>query len=135
MPDRAFTSDVMSISVEGLAAAQNRLNRAARGVQPEGLLRPMTLAVGQTHRYLLGLSRSGTPPTAQGILPVVTGRLRNSFFWTVQRRGASVLGIIGSNVLYGPRVEPRRRFLARTIRDQEGPINNILAAHVQQVTR
>lgn len=135
MPDSVFGSDqVMTISVEGLKAAQDRLTKAAQGVQPSGLARPMTLAVGMVHRYLLGLSRAGTPPTAQGILPVKTGRLRNSFFFQVRRSGNSVTGLVASNVLYGPQVEERRRFLLRTVRDMDRPVNNLLSAHVRTVT-
>lgn len=135
MADSVFGSDqVMTISVQGLKEAQDRLTKAAQGVQPQGLARPMTLAVGMVHRYLLGLSRSGTPPTAQGILPVVTGRLRNSFFFQVRRNSGSVTGLVGSNVLYGPAVEERRRFLLRTVRDIERPVNNLLSAHIRTVT-
>ena len=138
---------VMTVKVERLAEAQARLNRADKGLQPAGIERQMTLAVGMVHRYLMSLSRSGSP--GQGILPVATGRLKNSFFWKVERKGGGVIGRVASNVVYGPRVEfgfagtdslgrkynqPGRRFLARTVRDQEKPVNSLLAAHVRQVT-
>lgn len=135
MADSVFGSDqVMTITVQGLKEAQDRLTKAAQGVQPSGLARPMTLAVGMVHRYLLGLSRAGTPPTAQGILPVKTGRLRNSFFFQVRRNSGGVTGLVGSNVLYGPQVEERRRFLLRTVRDQERPVNDLFSAHIRTVT-
>jgi len=136
VPDSVFGSDqVMTISVQGLKEAQDRLTRAAQGVQPQGLARPMSLAVGMVHRYLLGLKRSGTPPTAQGILPVVSGRLANSFFFQVRRSGASITGLVASNVLYGAKVEERRRFLLKTVRDQERPVNDLLSAHIRTVTQ
>lgn len=136
MPDSVFgAGNVMTVSVTGLREAQARLNRAAQGVQPQGLERAMTLATGQVHRYLLSLGRSGTPATVQGVLPVVTGRLRASFFWQVRRSRGGVTGLVGSNVLYGPRVNERRQFLARVVRDMERPIRNIISAHIAQVTR
>jgi len=137
VPESAFSAgNVMKVTVTGLKEAQARLNRAQQGVQPQGLERAMRLATGQVHRYLLSIGRSGTPPTTQGVLPVVTGRLRASFFWQVRRHGSgAVSGVVGSNVEYGPVVNQRRQFLQRVVRDQERPVQNIVGAYIRQVTR
>ena len=121
----------MTVEVTGMRDALARLDRAKAGVEGNGLSRLVALATGETHRYLLSLSAAGTPPTTPGVLPVVTGRLKNSFF--TQTRGA--VGLVGSNIAYGPAVEARRGFLSRTVRDMERPINNLVAAHVTRVTR
>lgn len=121
----------MSVKTTGMKEALARLDRAKAGTAGNGLAPAIQLATGQTHRYLLSLSASGTPPTTPGVLPVVSGRLKNSFFWTAR----GTVGLVGSNIAYGPAVEARRGFLSRTVRDMEKPINGLVAAHVSKVTR
>ena len=121
----------MTIRIIGLHETMARLDRAKRGVEGNGLSRLVALATGETHRYLLSLSASGTPPTTPGVLPVVTGRLKNSFFTKVQGN----VGLVGSNIAYGRYVERRRGFVVRTVRDMQRPLNGLVAAHVERVTR
>lgn len=121
----------MSVRTTGIKEALARLDRAKAGTEGRGLAQLVQLATGQTHRYLMSLSASGTPPSTPGVLPVVTGRLKNSFFW--QTRGT--VGLVASNIAYGPGVEARRGFLSRTARDMGRPINNLVAAHVTKATR
>lgn len=134
MPNDVFgEGNVMSVSVQGLREAQAELSRVSQAVDPNGgLSSVMALAAGQVHRYLMGLSRD-RPGPGQGVLPVITGRLKNSIFWEVKRSGGQVTGIIASNVDYGPDVEARRGFMARAARDQEGPVNDLFASYVGRV--
>lgn len=126
---------VMTVKVERLKEAQARLGRAEAGLSPSAMQRPMVQATTLVHRYLLGLKRSGTPPTLTGVLPVATGRLAASFFWRVRRQGNGLIGIVGSNVDYGPQVEYRRQFLSKTVENMSGPVADIFGAHIRQIGR
>ena len=70
----------------------------------------MQAALGQLHRH------------AASIVPVDTGRLKNSIFPQVQGGGES--GFVGTNLYYAPYVEfgtskmRARRFFGRTVRSQ-----------------
>lgn len=122
----------MTVKRIGMKEALARLDRAKAGTEGSGLARIVALVTGQTHRYLMSLSASGTPPGQRGILPVVSGRLKNSFFW--ESKGP--VGLVSSgNIIYGPGVEARRGFIDRTERDMRRPINNLVAAEISKVTR
>ncbi len=127
----------MSVSVTGLREAQDRLTATQLAVSPSGGLRSLvTLATGMVHRYLLGLGADHPPIGMTGVLPVQTGRLKNSLFWVVESKGNSLTGRVTSNVAYAPAVEARRGFMARTVRDQRGPVNDLLSARISsQITR
>ena len=136
MPNDAFAGGVvMTVSVEGLAQAQQRLTRTNDAVSGRGLVASMHLAVGLVHRYLMGLKRD-TPPVGQtGVLPVITGRLANSIFFRVIDRGNDITGVVGSNVEYGARVERRRQFMERTRRDVQRPVNDLFGRQVRIAVR
>lgn len=133
MPDQAFDQGSIRIRLVGMAATEARLTTVARGLTPEGVYNTMQLAVGGTHRYMMGLKRSGTPPTQTGILPVVTSRLANSFFMGVRRAFGSITGQVVSNIIYGPPVEARRGFVARTLRDQTPVVRRLFADHAKRL--
>jgi hypothetical protein len=125
------------VIVRGVEETQRALDRVADGVRPGGgeLHNVLTLAAGQTHRYLMGLSRDRPPMGMVGVLPVITGRLKNSFFWRVERRGRDLAGVVATNLEYAQPVEARREFLARTVRDMEAPVNALMAQHIGRLTR
>lgn len=134
MPNNAFSaSNVMSISVEGLKEAQDNLTRINNELNPNGMRATLNLAAGIVHRYLIGLGQDHPPIQQRGVLPVQTGRLKNSFFWGVEVKGAEATGFVRSNIAYGPRVNDRRQFVERTVRDMTGPVNDLVAARVEQV--
>lgn len=127
----------MTVSVQGLKDAQDRLTGAALAVSPSGGLRStLLLATGMVHRYLLGLGADHPPIDQKGVLPVQTGRLKNSLFWLVESKGNSLVGRVTSNVAYAPAVEDRRGFMAKTVKDQRGPVNDLISADInRKITR
>lgn len=134
--DLFAAGNVMRVSVDDLRQAQQNLQRIDAQTDPSrGLRSVMRLAAAMVHRYLLGLGRDRPPVGTTGVLPVITGRLKNSFFWQVEGRGNDLTGAVVSNVDYGAEVEGRRGFLARTVRDQEQPVNDLFAQYVRGVVR
>ena len=134
MTNEVFSAgNVMTASVQGLKEAQDRLTNVANGVSPNGLRGTLLLATGMVHRYLLGLGADHPPVELRGVLPVRTGRLKNSLFFMVEDNGSGLVGRITSNITYGPVVEARRGFMARTVEDMRGPANDLLQAEVYRV--
>lgn len=129
-------SDV-KISIEGMPEAQGKLNNAAAAVSPDGgLNKNMAMATGMVHRYLLSIARDRPPVGQTGVLPVISGRLKNSLYWYVKGAGSSSVGRVTSNVEYGPKVEARRQFLARTVRDMREPVNRLITVNLtRQIER
>jgi len=103
----------------GLAGAPG----AARG----GMRTALALAAGLVHRHLIGLGRDHPPINEQGVLPVWTGRLKNSFFTPpVQGQGNSLFSQVASNIEYGALSNSRHAFMERTVRDTRGPANSLV---------
>lgn len=125
----------MSIQVSGAREAINEIQRVEVGLGDPRLLPVLSAAAGLVHRYLMGLSRDTPPVGEQGVLPVITGRLKNSFFWGSGRQGGDTVGFVRSNLGYGPPVEQRRGFLSRTIKDTEKPVNDFVGRYVAGVVR
>ncbi|MFA6168298.1 MAG: hypothetical protein WC700_16875 [Gemmatimonadaceae bacterium] len=118
----AFRAGIVdSASIRELEALQQELQRLLLEVDPQrGLRDTMTLAVGMLHRYAAGVVHVGVYPKGSGR---VGGRLKNSLFWDVQTGGASVTGVMGTNVEYSIFEERRggsHAFMDRTERE-EGP--------------
>ena len=128
---------VMTVSVTGLAEAQRELTALAASLDPGsgGLRNLMSIAAGQVHRYILGLGRDRPPVGETGVLPVITGRLKNSLYWTVQAARDGINGLVVSNVEYGAEVEARREFMKKAARDMEQPVNDLFASYVRSRTR
>lgn len=124
-----------SITVTGVGEAVANLGRIERGLGDPQLLPIMGAAAGMTHRYLMGLSRDTPPVSEQGVLPVITGRLKNAFFFGSGRMSGATVGFVRANIVYGPPVEARRRFLAKTAKDMEKPVNDFVAHYVAGVVR
>lgn len=131
------SANVMSVSVEGLADAQRLLSAAEHAADPRGGLRnSLTLATGMVHRYVISLGQDHPPLGMVGVLPVQTGRLKNSLFWLVESKDGGLVGRVTSNVAYAPSVEARRGFMGRTVRDMRGPVQELLAADIDaKITR
>lgn len=72
---------------------------------------------------------------ARKFSPVVTGRLRGSIAQTVTRDGATVQGVIGSEVVYAPVVERRKRYLSRAFEENRSRIVQLIAAAVAGMVR
>lgn len=135
MPVDVFSSgEVMQVSVQGLREAQQRMVRVNDGLSSRGMEGTMRLAVGQVHRYLMGLKRDRPPRGQTGVLPVWTGRLANSMFMRVTVAGNTITGNVGTNVRYAPVVEERRRFIVKTLRDMRQPVTALFAQRVRMVT-
>lgn len=123
--------DDINVSVKGTEAAKARLSAVADSISPQGGLRPaLQLATGMVHRYLIGLGRDYPPVGQQGVLPVQTGRLKNSFFWLVESRGNDLVGRVATNLEYAAGVDARRLFMERVVRDQAGPVNDLLGTQI-----
>mgnify|MGYP001566626283 CR=1 FL=1 len=104
----------MTMSVEGLKAAQDELGRLTLAVATKsggGLRNTLLLALLQMQRYALG------------IVHVKTGRLKNSIFTDLETAGNDLLGHVATNVEYAFFEESRGRdhaYFARTVKG-EGP--------------
>lgn len=137
MPNSIFsTGSVGTVSVSGLREAQERLQRtnAAIAENGPGLRTQLLLAAGMVHRYLIALGRDRPPVGETGVLPVITGRLKNSFFWGVRNLGNSLVGFVATNLFYAPDVERRRGFLAKATKDMEGPVNSLFQSYIDRST-
>lgn len=99
-----------SMSVVGMKELQQKLQRLQEKLDPYGgLYDAMGIAIGMVHRY------------ASAIVPVDTGRYKNSLFWTVGRGMRGVTGRMGTNVEYAISVERmggRRATFARTMKEE-----------------
>lgn len=126
-------ANVMGASITGLKEAQDRLTAVAAGVSPNGLRPTLTLATGMVHRYLLNLGADHPPTYEGGVLPVWSGRLKNSLFWLVENQGSSLVGRVTSNLVYGPVSEGRHGFMQKTVWDMRGPVQELLSAEVSRV--
>ncbi len=138
MADSVFAvGNVMTVSIEGLKEAQDKLANAAAAVSPDGgLNKNMAIATGMVHRYLMSLGRDNPPLEQTGVLPVVSGRLKNSLYWFVKGAGNSSVGRVTSNIAYGPKTETRRLFMARAVRDMREPVNRLIAVNLtRQIER
>lgn len=103
----------------GLAGAPG----AARG----GMRTALGLAAGLVHRHLIGLGRDYPPTDEQGVLPVWSGRLKNSFFTPpVEGQGNSLFSRVVSNIEYGAISNSRHAFMERTVSDTRGPVNSLV---------
>lgn len=129
MPASVFgKNQVMSVSIEGLEAAQRNLLAAQRAVEPgDGLRATMVLATGQLHRYIIGQPRA--------IMRVRTGRLKNSIFPDVRTVQNEVVGIVATNVEYAPPIEKRYGFFRRGLADQERSLNTLFSDNVSKAIR
>ncbi len=86
----------------------------------------MQLALGLIHRH------------AATIVPVRTGRLKNSLFWDpeYERHGNTIVGAVGTNVAYAPHVEFGTRFmdaqpyLIPAVTQNASAINSIFASEI-----
>lgn len=125
----------VSVTVRGVKEASDSLTRIAIGVGDARLLPVMGAAAGMTHRYLMGLSRDTPPVGEEGVLPVITGRLKNSFFFGSGTQSGATIGFVRSNLEYGPAVEVRRGFLKKTAKDTEKPVNDFVGRYVAGVVR
>lgn len=115
----------ISLSIRGVTEAQQQLQAVDKATADPQLIALLSLAAGQVHRYLMSLGKDTPPVGITGVLPVITGRLKNSFFWGTGRQGNSLVGYVATNLIYAPEVERRRGFLAKTIKDMEGPVNSL----------
>lgn len=115
----------VSISIRGVTEAQQQLQAINKATADPQLVAMLSLAAGQVHRYLMSLGKDTPPVGITGVLPVITGRLKNSFFWGTGRQGSSLVGYVATNLTYAPEVERRRGFLAKTAKAMEGPVNSL----------
>ena len=77
----------------------------------------MQLAVGLIHRY------------AVSVVPVRTGRLKNSLFWKADYENGenSLTGVVGTNVKYSPHVEFGTEYMAERPYMRPAVENNMAA--------
>ena len=125
----------VSMTVRGIDSAIGELQRVEVGFGDPRMLALLNLAAGSVHRYLMGLGRDNPPIDETGVLPVITGRLKNSFFWGSGRQGGAPVGFVATNLIYAREVEQRRGMLARTLRDMERPVNDLFASYANRVVR
>jgi len=115
-------------TITGLSETISHLDRVERGLNDTAV---MQLAQGQVHRYLIGLAQDYPPRGLTGVLPVRTGRLKSSFQTPpAQRTASSIIGTVSSNIEYGSIVDAHRGFIAKTVADQERPLNDLFAAYI-----
>lgn len=127
---------VGDIEINGLVEAQAQLTRTAAAVDPsKGIRAVMALAAGMVHRHLMLLGKDTPPVGITGVLPVITGRLKNSFFFGTERQGDTLVGYVATNLVYAPDVERRRGFLRKTRDDMERPVTDLFASYIRGVIR
>lgn len=103
----------------GLAGAPGQ----ARG----GMRTALALAAGLVHRHLIGLGRDHPPTDQQGVLPVWTGRLKNSFFTPpVEGQGNSLFSRVVSNIAYGAISNSRHAFMEATVDGTRAQVNSLV---------
>lgn len=110
------------VGVDNLRRELGRLPGAIRNVSRKA----MQLAVGLIHRH------------AATIVPVRTGRLKNSLFWDAdyERQGNTIVGAVGTNVEYAPYVEfgtrrmSARPYLRPAVENNANAINSIFASEI-----
>jgi hypothetical protein len=119
---QSMSQGAMSMSARGLGELQAELARLSRAVavREQGPKQAMTLGVLQMQRFLFAISQDSPPGGQRGVLPVITGRLKNSIFTEVAGQGDDLFGHVATNVIYAPPVEARRGFMERASRE-EGP--------------
>lgn len=129
--------NVGTVSVKGLIEAQARLQRTYAATDPNGgeMRTMLLLASGMVHRYLFSLGKDRPPVGQTGVLPIITGRLKNSFFFGVRGGGNSQVGFVATNLLYAPDVEKRRGFLAKTVKEMAKPVNDLFAHFIASKTK
>jgi hypothetical protein len=111
------------VVVQGLVEAREKLEQVARDLRGDDFVDGMQEAV----LAVLG--------TAREIVPVVTGRLKNSIVGEVTVVGDVVQGVVGSNVEYAPKVEKRRQYLKGAFDRNEAKIRQILDAKVAAIVK
>lgn len=134
-PNSVFESGaVMYVKVTGLEDAQRYLRTVADGIDPsKNMHNLMASAAIHVHRYLMSLAVERPPFGDRGVLPVITGRLKNSIYWEVRHRPNELTGIVASNVDYGPSVEQRRGFMDKAAADEDKPVNDLFAAYINRL--
>lgn len=117
---------VLQMQIIGLAQARRKLDQVARdivGADMRGAMRQAVLLVTRD---------------AKIFAPVDTGRLRSSIAGQVLSGGVfgkSIQGIIGSNVLYAPFQERRRKYLQRAAEKNERSIVRLIDGAVVRIVR
>lgn len=110
------------VGADGLRRELGRIPGRIRNVSRKA----MELALGLIHR------------SAAAIVPVRTGRLKNSLFWNpeYERQGNTIVGAVGTNVAYAPHVEfgtrrmNERPFLRPAVEQNADAINSIFASEI-----
>lgn len=125
----------LSVSLQGLTELERQLTAAQAAGKGEKFNALLTLSAGMVHRYLMGLGRERPPRSAKGVLPVITGRLKNSFFFGTARQGNTLLGYVRTTLNYAAGVEARRGFLAKTTKDMTRPVNDLFASYFGERAR
>jgi len=109
-----------TMSVEGLKELQRQLTETLPDQTGNALENAMRRAEGAVHRH------------AAGIVPVDTGRLKNSIFWDDPYWGGNtIFGEVGTNVEYAPDVEADQPYLLPALRNEERTINDIFAMELK----
>lgn len=104
---------MFDVEIVGAEAAIRELERLRATASPAGMRKTIRLATGLLHR------------TASAIVPVDTGRLKNSLFQDVIGRGNNIVGLVGTNVEYSIFVEQRVHFMQRTVEREASAVRSL----------
>jgi HK97 gp10 family phage protein len=115
--------------VKGLLQARKKIEQMVRDMAGDAFLQAMKNAT-------LIVQRS-----AKQNAPVRTNRLRASIVPEIRREGMAVMGVVGSNVSYAPKVERpgpvrrsgRRPYLLPAFKDNEARVKRILDDAVKTI--
>lgn len=110
------------VGADGLRRQLGQIPERVRNVSRKA----MQLALGLIHR------------SAALLVPVRTGRLKNSLFWDddYERRGNTIVGAVGTNVEYAPHVEfgtrrmSSRPYLIPAVEQNINTINSIFSSEI-----
>jgi len=106
----------IQIEIKGLKEAQKKVEQVIRDLEGDGLLNAMRKATLYVQR------------DAKRLAPVDTGRLRASITPEIRTSagGKRLMGVVGSNVMYAPVQERRRRYLQGALTKNAAKIEKLL---------
>lgn len=115
---------VMIEEIKGIDAASKKMEQVAVDITGNPMvegMRDATLLVTRGARILS---------------PVDTGRLRSSIApEVIPARGRKVAGVVGSNVIYAPYQEARKKFLEGAFRDNYDKVVALVGKVVAKIVR
>lgn len=117
----AKKTKAVRLEIKGLKETQRKMEQVVRDLKGEPMLQGLRKATLLVERH------------AKINAPVDTGRLRASITPEIATRDTVVQGIVGSNVVYAPFQEKKKKYLYRALIENKQRIYQILADVVAKI--